>query len=72
MGQLSIRTIQKLKNGQMSRPVLKNIQGSNENKWKSLTVNYNPGADIEVCSLFSFLVSLLTLKNHNLNVYSFK
>ena len=72
MGQLSIRTIQKLKNGQTSRPVLKDIRGINENKWKSININYNPDADIEVCSLFSFLVGLLTSKDHSLNVYFVK
>ena len=72
MGKLSIRTVQKLKNGQTSRPVLKDIRGSNENKWKSININYNPGADIEVCSLFSYLVGLLTLKNHSFNVYFVK
>ena len=54
MGQLSIRTVQKLKNGQTIRFVLKDIRGSNKNMWKSININYNPGADIEVCSLFHF------------------
>ena len=72
MGQLSIRTVQRLKNGQTVRPALKIIRGSDENKWKNMTINYNPGADVEVCSLFSFLVGLLTLKNHIFNVYFVK
>ena len=48
MGSLRVRTIQKLKSGVKSRPILHEIIGNRGNTWRNLKINYKTFPNIEV------------------------